>query len=120
MPEKILEVNAAKKSYIITILIELSKRDEKSYGLFLNRTYYLLRRYLLTFRDAGYNIELLKQLLDSRLISFTKSTEDISQSYKKLRTNFVMMNIILAFLYHPLAETEVKKIGKKVLEYIYA
>lgn len=101
--KKILGVNSAKEEFLINMLIELVKRDETSCGMFLNRSYYLIRKYLLAFPKSGYNVDSFLALLKNRRPGYPNpSNEEMIHSYKRLRMNFVVMNIALALLYHPI------------------
>lgn len=56
-------VTPEQQTYFIDVLLEFVRRDEANCGTFINRAYYLLRKYLLVFRKASYSSEKLIKLL---------------------------------------------------------
>lgn len=102
------------------MLIELVKRDETSCGMFLNRSYYLIRKYLLAFPNAKYNVDSFLSLLKNRRPGYPNpGNEEMIHSYKRLRMNFVVMNISLALLYHPIPEEKKGRMVGRIYQYIF-
>jgi hypothetical protein len=115
-----LGVNGPKEEFLINMLIELMKRDEASCGVFLNRSYYLMRKYLLVFPNSGYNIDSFLGLLKNRRPGYPNaSNEEMIHSYKRLRMNFVVMNLSLALLYHPIPEDKQSLLINRIYNYVF-
>lgn len=68
----------------------------------MNMSYYLIRKYMLAFPEAPYELQSVIGLLKAKKNPIIAQTPSLSQN--RLRMNFVVMNLALAFLYHPIPE----------------
>ena len=98
----ILGMNAKKEEHFMTILPQARVRDESHCSTFMNMSYYLLRKYMLAFPKASYDLSIILGLLKSKKSQQASQLPAIGQN--RLRMNFVVMNLSLAFLYHPIPE----------------
>jgi hypothetical protein len=100
--DKINGLIAPKEDFLIQILLNMVKRDNENCGFFLHRSFYLFRLYFLLFKKSRITPEHLQQLTSiHQKKQSSPAKEDTTKIRKKLKMNFVVMNICLAYLYHP-------------------
>ena len=98
------------------------KRDEESVGFFLTRCFYLFRKFLLLFKDARVNIDQVTDLINRRRHGahnhHNQLKDDQMSIYKRLRLNFVTMNVCLTLLYQFEGKEGEQKLRDKIYEFI--
>jgi hypothetical protein len=102
--EGIYGLNQQKEEYLFRIIIELIKKDDDGVGCgFLNRAYFLFRFFYLFLGKSKIDYESYKHLLDHwRKKNQSPIRDEIpGMIRKRLRVNFVLLNISIAVLYHP-------------------
>lgn len=119
VPDKFFGVNPQQEMFFVNILLELVKRDENTCGNFINRAYYLLRKYLLVFRKSCYSPDTLVKLLKTNQGDPRESEESL-YNYTRLRLNMVIMNISLCFLYHQMSKEAKEKLISKIYNYVFS
>ena len=95
-------MNQKKEENLIGLLLQAITRDETHCTIFTNMSYYLLRKYLLAFPKAPYDLNFFLNLLKVKRNQQPSQIPAVIQT--RLRMNFVVMNLALVFLYHPIPE----------------
>jgi len=123
-PSRILSVNAQKETFILQMLMELMKRDEDNAAFFLNRCFYLLRKFLIVFKEGKLNMDQVVELINRRRnqnnFSHTHSSnkEEQLSTYKRFRLNFITMNVALCLLYQYEGREGEQKLKEKSYAFI--
>lgn len=122
--DNIFGLNYQRENFFFSnILLELIKLDEDNYNALFERAYFLIRCFLLFLGKSRFNYDIYINLLQySRKKSHIGREENPLYQGKRLRMNFVILNVLLAVLYHPKIDENKQKMEelfKTLLEYIF-
>lgn len=103
--EGICNLDADRKRYILESLIKMIRKDDDNCGIFIQRVYFLIKKFLILFPDAKYKYEIVVKI-------FSPPRPDI-MIILKLRLCFTLLNLGLCFLYHPFPDNSKEKFKDK-------
>jgi hypothetical protein len=121
-PSDIFKLSGVKEEFLLGVLREVIKKDEDYSTGFLNRSYFLFRVFSMFIGRGKLDFDSYIKILSAyKRRGAAGSREDPSgsniQIKRRLKSNFVIMNICLVILYHPkikILESDIAKDGEKI------
>lgn len=115
--DKIGNLTPQKEEFFMSVFRELIKKDDEYNTGYLTRSYFLFRAFTLFIGKNNLDHEGFIRLLTT----YKKKGANVLSSNepnpilvkRRLKTNFVMMNICLVILYHPKIKVEIGDTGKE-------